>query len=173
VIPYPAEPLVEDRVELRPWLASDLRLVEEAVQDAALLPGTTLPRTYSDAEGLAFIERQQRRQETGEGISLCITFEGHAVGCATLIGRRPRVADLGYWLVDRARGAGIGTLAVKLLVEWALGLHSLDAVEAFVAEDNVPSRRLLEGLGFRDMGVRTHRVNDFEGVLRAYRRDTT
>jgi RimJ/RimL family protein N-acetyltransferase len=87
--------------------------------------------------------------------------------------RRPGVGDLGYWLVERARGSGIGTKAVSLLVEWALGPPQLRAVEAFVADDNIPSRRLLERIGFRETGTRRHRVNDFVADLRVYRRERT
>src|SRR3954451_2976687 len=118
VIPYPASPLADGRVLLRPWTETDLGLVEEAARDVHLLAGTTLSGEYTHAEGLAFIERQRSRQQTGEGISLCVTADGEPVGCATLMYRRQRVAALGYWLVRTARGKGVGTLAVKLLSEW-------------------------------------------------------
>ena len=81
----------------------------------------------------------------------------------------PRIADLGYWLVERARGKGIGVSAVRLLVEWGLRRPGIDALEAFVAEDNAASRRLLERLGFTAAGRRAHRVNELDAELLVYR----
>jgi len=155
---------------LRRWETGDLSLVEEAAGDALLLRGTTLPSPYTPAEGLAFVERQWGRQASGAGLSLAITFEGDPVGCATLMMRRRGIADLGYWLVERARGRGIGTRAVGLLVQWALEQAEIDAVEAFVAEDSVSSRSVLERVGFVYVGRRRHRVGDLDEELRVYRR---
>jgi RimJ/RimL family protein N-acetyltransferase len=161
--------LADGAVGLREWRADDLPLVEEAAGDPGLLVGTTLPRPFTPGEGAAFIERQWSRQTTGEGWSLAITFEGKPVGCGTLMLRRPAIADLGYWLVERARGQGIGVRAVGLLVDWALRRPGIEAVEAFVAEDNAASRRLLERLGFTLTGSRRHRVNDVNAKLLVYR----
>jgi hypothetical protein len=105
-LPDLEETLTDGAVRLRPWLAADLPLVEEAASDPVLRVGTTLPRRFTPAEGAAYIERQWSRQTRGEGWSLAITFDGRTVGCATLMLRRPAIADLGYWLVDRARGGG-------------------------------------------------------------------
>lgn len=167
---YPDPPLADGRVALRAWLPTDLPLVAEAAADPALLRGTTLPSPYTPSAGTAFVERQLRRQEHGEGLSLAITAGGEPVGCATLMLRRPGVADLGYWLVARARGAGVGAAAVAPLVEWVLAQQGIAAVEAFVADDNVASRRLLERCGFALAGRRRHRVHDLDEELLVYRR---
>jgi ribosomal-protein-alanine N-acetyltransferase len=172
MVAYPPRPFAEGGVELRPWAVTDLPLVEEAANDPLLRTWTTLPKAYKRDEGLAFIERQLNRQRTGEGLSLCITSDEEPVGCATLMFRRAGVADLGYWLVARARGSGVGTQAVTLLVRWAAEREELDAIEAFVADDNIASRRLLERIGFRDAGMKRHEVNDLVAVMRAYRRET-
>jgi RimJ/RimL family protein N-acetyltransferase len=170
VLRYPDPPLAAGAVALRPWAADDLPLVEEAAGDPALLVGTTLPKRYTPAEGAAFIERQRSRQTSGEGLALAITLDGEAVGCATLMVRTAAVADLGYWLVRRARGVGVGGKAVRLLVEWALGEPEITGIEVFVSDDNVASQKLLERLGFVNVGRRRHRINDLDEELRVYRR---
>jgi RimJ/RimL family protein N-acetyltransferase len=168
----PGEALVSKSVSLRRWELTDLQAVEEAAGDRSLLQGTTLPSPYTPEEGAAFIARQWRRQTSGEGLSLAIALNGRAVGCATLMIRRPGVVDFGYWLVGPARGAGVGTRAVALLVDWVVGLPDVEAVEAFVADDNIPSQKLLSRLGFRYTGRQRHQVNDLDQELRVYRRNT-
>jgi RimJ/RimL family protein N-acetyltransferase len=171
VLAYPDGHLTDGAVSVRPWATDDLALVEEASSDVDLLAGTTLPRSFTQAEGLAFIERQWGRRTSGDGVSFAIASAGAAVGCATLMLRRPGIADLGYWLVRRARGRGVGRTAVALVVDWALSRPEIDAVEAFVDDGNIASRRLLEGIGFTRVARRRHNVNDVDAELLVYRRD--
>jgi RimJ/RimL family protein N-acetyltransferase len=58
-------------------------------------------------------------------------------------------AELGYWLVPRARGRGIGSRAVGLLAEWAVGEAGFARLEAYVIPGNIPSQRVLEKARFR------------------------
>lgn len=171
MLPYPDPPLRDGRVVLRRWLLEDVTLVEEAARDPLLLPGTTLPRDATPAAARAFVERQWSRNASGEGISLAIAVDGVAVGCVTLTTRRPPIADLGYWLVGRARGAGTGGRAIALVVPWALAQAGIEAVEAFVADRNIASRRLLDRAGFQAAGRRRHRVGELDEELLVYRRD--
>lgn len=85
--------------------------------------------------------------------------------------RRPQVADLGYWLVRRARHQGLGTSLVAVVVEWALANLDLDGIEAFVAEDNIASQRVLEKAGFRRIGTRRHAVGRAKEDFAVFRRD--
>ena len=130
-----------------------------------------MPREYSEDGGRAFIERQLGRARTGEGLSLVITRGDDPVGCISLMIRRPFVGDLGYWLLQDARGSGIGSRAVGQLVKWALEQPSVSAVEAFVADENVASQRLLEKAGFAYARRDRHQVNDVDAELRVYRKD--
>ena len=81
-----------------------------------------------------------------------------ALGNINLLFRRqPGTAAIGYWLLERVRGRGLGSHAVALLAHWALAGAALERVEALVLPDNVASRRVLEKAGFRR-----------EGQLRSY-----
>lgn len=155
---------------VRRWRLDDVGLVEQASSDRELLLGTTLPADYSPSEGKAFIERQWGRAAAAEGVSLAIEFEGTPVGCVTVMLRRPRVGDLGYWLVRDAREKGVGTTAVCLVSRWALEHLEIDSLDAFVSEANVPSRRLLSRLGFAHVGQTRHVVNELDAELLVYRR---
>jgi RimJ/RimL family protein N-acetyltransferase len=58
------------------------------------------------------------------------------------------VVEIGYGLAAPSRGVGLGTRAVATLVAWLVQRTDVRAVIAHVAVQNLPSRRLLERLGF-------------------------
>jgi RimJ/RimL family protein N-acetyltransferase len=106
-------------------------------------------------EGLAWIERQWGRQEKGQGLSLAIADAGsdEALGNSNLLFRhQPGTVAIGYWLVERVRGRGLGSRAVALLAHWAVTDAALERVEALVVPENVASQRVLEKAGFRRKG---------------------
>jgi RimJ/RimL family protein N-acetyltransferase len=143
-------------VRLRPWQVTDLDCVREAGTDPRIPSGTTVPATYTLEEGVAFIDRQRLRIERGEGVSLAATDAAtdRAAGLVWLAVRpQPGVLGLGYWVVPRARGRGVGTRAVRLAVAWALGGGDVARVEAWVEPGNLPSQRLLAAAGFTREGV--------------------
>jgi ribosomal-protein-alanine N-acetyltransferase len=160
---YPAPPLTDGVVLLRRWAESDLPCVEAASRDPVIPEGTTVPRVFSRDEGLAWIERQWRRAEEGQGLSLAIADAGtgEAVGVVVLLrpdgGRREGTAEIGYWVIEPARRRGLASRAVTLVARWGVGEGRLARIEALVAPENVPSHRVLERAGF-------HR----EGHLRSY-----
>jgi RimJ/RimL family protein N-acetyltransferase len=62
--------------------------------------------------------------------------------------------EIGYALVPAARGAGLASEAIALLVDWAFEQRGVHAVTARVDPGNAPSRRVLERLGFSPDGER-------------------
>jgi RimJ/RimL family protein N-acetyltransferase len=69
-----------------------------------------------------------------------------------MFGRQPGAVDIGYWLIERARGRRLASHAVALLARWALTDAGLARVEALVESDNTASQRVLESVGFRREG---------------------
>ena len=65
--------------------------------------------------------------------------------------------EIGYGLAGPSRGRGLGTRAVAALLE-ELDARGVHAVVAEVDRDNLPSRRLLERLGFTIAEVDAARV---------------
>ena len=160
VLSYPDPPLTDGTVLLRRWAKSDIGCVEDASRDPDIPQGTTVPARFTPAEGLMWIERQWGRADNGEGLSLAIADadSGEALGAVVLLLRRqPRTAELGYWLIPRARGRGLGSRAVALLAPWAVIDARLARVEALVVPQNIASQRVLEKARFRR-----------EGLLRSY-----
>jgi RimJ/RimL family protein N-acetyltransferase len=75
--------------------------------------------------------------------------------------RQPGTVELGYWLIERARGRRRASRAVALLARWALTNAGLARVQAHVEPDNVASQRVLESVGFRREGhLRSYLVFD-------------
>lgn len=56
--------------------------------------------------------------------------------------------EIGYEVAPIVRGTGVGTAAVRCLLELAGRAPEVDRVIANVAPDNVPSKRLVQRLGF-------------------------
>lgn len=164
MLPYPDPPLEDGLVRLRRWEERDLACVRAAATDPRIPSGTTVPANYSEAEGMAFIERQWGRQCEGQGLSLAIEEAATrtAVGLIALLFRpEPLVVGLGYWVIPEARGRGFASRAIALLSPWALHQASVRRVEAFVDPTNTASIGALEGFGFQR-----------EGLLRSYLRGT-
>src|SRR4051794_22909038 len=105
------------------------------------------------------IERQWSRHDEGRGLSQAIAdaASSEALGAAVLMARQPGTAEIGYWLIPRARGRGFGSRAVGLLARWAVSEAPLARIEALVVPDNTASQRVLEKAGFQR-----------EGPLRSY-----
>jgi [ribosomal protein S5]-alanine N-acetyltransferase len=155
LLSYPEPPLTDGTVVLRRWAEGDIGCVEEASRDPRIPEGTTVPAIFTVAEGLAWIERQWGRADNGEGLSLAIADagSGEALGAVVLLFRRqPGTVEIGYWLVERARGRRLASHAVALLARWALTDAGLARVEALVDPENIASQRVLESVGFRREG---------------------
>jgi [ribosomal protein S5]-alanine N-acetyltransferase len=155
LLSYPDPPLTDGAVVLRRWAESDIGCVEEASRDPRIPEGTTVPASFTVADGLAWIERQWGRADNGEGLSLAIADagSGEALGAVVLLFRRqPGTVEIGYWLIERARGRRLSSRAVALLARWALTDAGLARIEALVEPDNTASQRVLENVGFRREG---------------------
>lgn len=161
---YPDPAISDGAVVLRRWAHTDLGCVEEASQDPRIPEMTSVPGSFSNEEGRAWIERQWGRLKHGEGISLAIAdaATNEAIGAAVAM-LRPQegllrgTAELGYWVIERARGRGAAARAVSLLASWILTTTNLARLEALVEPGNIPSLRVLETAKFR-----------YEGRLRSY-----
>jgi len=160
---YPDPPLTDGTVILRRWTERDLGCVEAASREGRIPEGTTVPANFTPAEGLLWVERQWARADNGTGLSQAIADAGshEALGAVVLMSRQPGTAEIGYWLIESARGRGLGSRAVALVARWAVTEARLARVEALVEPGNTASRRVLERAGFRREGhLRSYLVFD-------------
>ena len=157
---YPDPMLSDEVLTLRPWTFADLDCVREAGTDPQIPSGTTVPSSWTIDAGRAFIDRQLKRIESGEGISLAIHAVDldRAVGLVSMMLRpQPGVIGLGYWVVPGARQLGFARRAATLAGGWAIGPGGFARVEAWVEPNNEPSQSVLNSAGF-----------ELEGRLRSF-----
>lgn len=164
-----------DAITLRPHRVDDVGAVLESCNDPETRCWTTVPSPYTRTDAEAFVAG--RAPNLAEGtVSLAIEAIDQTTG-------RPRFAGslslrlsngaggLGFSLAPWARGRGVMSRAVRLLLEWAFrdepdgaGLQVVHW-EAYVG--NWPSRRVAWACGFRVEGT----VRGF-GHQRGERRDS-
>jgi RimJ/RimL family protein N-acetyltransferase len=138
------------------WRESDVDCVRLAGTDPRIPAGTTVPAVFTPAAGLGFIHRQRRRVQAGEGVTQAIVdaVTDQAIGLMWVALRpQPHVGGLGYWVVPSARGQGVATAAIRLVVPWAMEAMGLRRLEAWVEPDNAASQRVLTNAGFEHEGV--------------------
>lgn len=94
-----------------------------------------------------------RRDATEHMWIICL--DGEPVGTASLKGHAWTMgyASVGYAVSPSHHGRGIGTRAIGLVVDRVFEQTPLHRLMASIATENVPSRRLVERLGFKLEGV--------------------
>jgi RimJ/RimL family protein N-acetyltransferase len=73
---------------------------------------------------------------------------------------------IGYWVAAWARGRGVCTRALRLLVRYALDELELHRVELITDPDNVASQRVAEKVGFQREGVMRAHLRHADGRIR-------
>lgn len=77
------------------------------------------------------------------------------------VNRHMLTAEIGYMISPQARGKGLATYCVRHLTEQCFEKTPLRKLIAYVHEENLPSRRVLEKLGYRAEGLlREHYLID-------------
>ncbi|MFT3693377.1 MAG: GNAT family protein [Kofleriaceae bacterium] len=150
---------------LRPVAVSDVDALYPYVTDPEL-PKYMSWRPHRDrAESTAFFQSQVDGLAAGKLISWAIvpsSNDGNAAGLITLGGItwkfstdwRVDRAELGYWLGPAFWGKGIMREAAMLATVFGfetLGLHKITIGHM---DGNVPSQRIIEGLGYRHVGLK-------------------
>jgi RimJ/RimL family protein N-acetyltransferase len=159
--------LASPPVLLRPFTVSDLAMVRQASSDPLIPSITSVPRTYTDDAGRAFIERQHDRAAQGDGYSFVIAEEADPTSGIGSIGLwlqeiESGRASIGYWLVAGARGRGLAAHALRAVVEFAFGELAIPRLHLFVEPWNTASARTAQAGGFgREAALRGwERIDD-------------
>ncbi|WP_129667424.1 GNAT family N-acetyltransferase [Phytoactinopolyspora endophytica] len=162
------------RVMLRPFDESDADAVREACTDPITRRWLTLPEAYTLADARGFIRGISESAASGTGITWAAAHPagGPALGCFSLALEGPHrdQGSIGYWVHPTARGVGVATEAVRLMIRHAfvatddggLGLRRLRVTHA---EGNDASRRVIERIGFRRSGVERSAVRLPDGTF--------
>ena len=139
---------------LRGFGLSDLPLIRRAAEDPYIPSITSLPATYSDDAGRAFIERQQRLASEGHGYPfvICEAADPHlglgALGMWLREIENGRVS-IGYWVIPSARGRHVAGVALQAAVSYAFEVLAVPRLQLFIEPWNAASLRTAEYGGFR------------------------
>jgi RimJ/RimL family protein N-acetyltransferase len=155
----PAVPTLSagERFTLRPWQLSDLGLVHEVAEDDYIPLITTVPSPYTDAAGVAFLERQWQRPVAGDGYPFVImrAEDCEPVGTVGLWLRDHAQgrASVGYWVARSARGRGAAAAALRTVTAWGLEELGIPRLELYAEPWNTASLRTAEHVGFEREGL--------------------
>jgi [ribosomal protein S5]-alanine N-acetyltransferase len=162
-------------VVLRPFLLSDLPLIRQAATDPYIPAVTSVPSTYSDDGGRAFIERQQRQAVEGNGYVFVIAdsddprqaFGGLGMWLHEIESGR---ASIGYWVIPAARGQRRAGWALRAMVTFAFGALAIPRLHLFVEPWNIASQRTAEFAGFTREALLHgwERINHVQSDVYAY-----
>ncbi|WP_151524319.1 GNAT family N-acetyltransferase [Serinicoccus kebangsaanensis] len=146
-----------DGLVLRPWRpepAEAERIVEAVTDPVSRQYLPELPDPYTTADALAFVDRALLQAHRREALVWCVAQEGTDVPLATVtlsgLDPRTRTGEIGYWAHPQARGQGVVSRAVPVVLR-----HAFAPVQQ-------------QGLGLRRVALRTAASNDAsQAVARA------
>lgn len=146
-----------DGFTLRPVEESDAEDYVQNVQDELIFRYIrVIPEPYELKDAKSFIEDCKEKWRKSESFQFGVVISGEVVGSIGLKMRgeeEDELAELGYWIGREYRGEGVMSEAVELLLDFGFSELSLHKIMARVYEENMPSRKLLEKLGFRREGL--------------------
>jgi RimJ/RimL family protein N-acetyltransferase len=122
------------------------------------MPAIPRPYTAEDAEGWG--ERCEAVWRTGESFPFAMVDgdTGELLGSIELSG-----STIGYWVAPSARGRGVATRALRLLVDWA----PARPLRLTTHPANLASQRVAEKAGFRRVGTTTDHAVFQDGTREA------
>lgn len=124
-------------ITLRPITMADMDLL-----DALSLAAMT------DAEKRKMIAESEARRSRGKYWEMLLAFDGeHPVGYVSLFAHAPHIISCGPEIIPACRRQGFAYAAESMALDYAAAQGYTVAV-AYVREDNLPSIRLHEKLGF-------------------------
>ncbi len=142
-------------VRLRPYRDDDLPLVAELSADPYVPLIGTVPSTFTEAEGVAYLRRQHQRLSDGVGYSFAVADRDtdEAIGGAGLWINGDLPATAGYVIAPSRRGRGAAAEALRALLGFAWTLPGIVRVELFIEPWNAGSIRVAEKCGFHYLGL--------------------
>jgi len=153
-----------ERVRLRPWCDEDVPRVVEACGDERNRHWlSTLPSPYTDEHAATYLSGCRARASAGTGLVLAIAdaADNRCVGSIAVMGLAgddQTAGEIGYWSHPDARGRGVMSEAVHLVVRHAFapvedGGLGLRRLVLRAAAGNAASRHVAERNGFVQTGV--------------------
>jgi RimJ/RimL family protein N-acetyltransferase len=148
--------LTDGVVTLRHWRPDDAPAVFAACQDPTIPRFIPIPQPYTEANAKEFVEAARAETEAGREQSFAIvdSATGALLGSIARGGPFGHRATFGYWLAPEARGRGVATRALRLIVDWTIATTDLIRLDLHTLVENDASGRVAERAGFEREGIR-------------------
>ncbi|GAB4108380.1 MAG: GNAT family N-acetyltransferase [Acidobacteriota bacterium] len=145
-------------VQLRKLRYRDAAALQAQVSHPEVVRWTTrIPHPYPADGAIRFIRSSVALWRLGRAYVFGVLVSGSPEACGVIslssVSRAHACAELGFWLGCRHWGKGLGTEAVRLMLEFGFDDLQLHRIYASAFAANVASRRVLEKNGFRLEGV--------------------
>ena len=156
-IPQPS--LGDGVVLLRPLRREDAAIKATWGADADIVRWTGVPAGDTLAGALEYIAAAEESRRAGRAILLAIIdaqVRRRVVGSCDIRRPEPRDPALGEMtmlLSQEARGRGLATRALALLIEWGVRDLEMQRIQAVVHPENARSIAMFERLGFQREGL--------------------
>jgi RimJ/RimL family protein N-acetyltransferase len=152
-------------VTLRVWRPDDAPAVLVACQDPLIARFVPIPQPYGEEEARSFIEMVQREWESGDEQAFAIVdaVTDELLGSISRHGPFGHRATFGYWLAPEARGRGVATRALRLIVDWTIAATDVIRFDLYTDVENDASGRVAERAGFEREGIRRAWILDRDG----------
>jgi RimJ/RimL family protein N-acetyltransferase len=152
-------------VTLRVWRPDDAPAVLVACQDPLIARFVPIPQPYGEEEARAFIEKTQRNWASGDEQAFAIVdaVTDELLGSISRHGPFGHRATFGYWLAPEARGRGVATRALRLIVDWTIATTDVIRFDLYTDVENDASGRVAERAGFEREGIRRAWILDRDG----------
>jgi RimJ/RimL family protein N-acetyltransferase len=150
-------PLLTDGVvTLRPWRSTDAQAVFEACQDPDIARFIPIPQPYTFEDGTWFVTHAAEDSIAGPSAHYAIVDPStdELLGSISRHGPNGHRAMVGYWLTPAARGRGVATRAVRLIVDWTFEATDVIRLELYTDVANERSGRVAIRAGFEAEGIR-------------------
>jgi len=149
--------LFDDVVTLRAIDENDADVLLEMINDPEI-EGSVVGYSYP-----VFLNQQKKwiaELKNDSTVRYMIDYKEEPVGVISIssLDLKNRCGNLNIKLVQKARGNGVATKAVKLLVDYCFNQLNLNCVYANVLENNEASNKLWRKLGFHFDGRLRQRV---------------
>jgi RimJ/RimL family protein N-acetyltransferase len=154
------QPLCTPRVVIEPIHTGVYRKLFRAVEGTREFLEPWLPWVpfYDSPDAsLRYTEACEADWSAGSALRFYLRFrdEADVIGVITLesCSDLHRHCDLGYWLGKEHTGQGLMTEAAESVIAFAFDTINIHRIRCAAAEENIPSRRVIERLGFIREGV--------------------
>lgn len=146
----------KDEVTLRPVEESDLEFLQELVQHKNVrdtIGRPPLPVNKNEEED--YLEKVSSNDDAAYFI---IEYKGDNAGNISLHGLKTeyRKGEFGISVHPNYHNKGIGTKAVKMIVEYGFETQNLHKIRGGHLEDNKASKRVMEKAGLQEEGRERH-----------------